>query len=64
MVRASPLRDIAPSRYRVGLALLQRCFAAFGDLQGIMTHRRDVKRDIERQKICQGIDRHAVRHQR
>ena len=39
-------------------------FTALGDLQGIVAHGLDVERDIEGQKIREGLDRHAVGDQR
>ena len=64
--RDRPIRDgkIAPIARAPGdetpLFLAQLCFTAFGDLQGIVAHGLDVERDIEGQKIREGIHRHAV----
>ena len=36
-----------------------RC-AVFGHLHSSMPYRRDVQRHLERQKVLEGVDRHAV----
>ena len=64
--RDRPIRDgegapiAGAPRDKTPLFVAQCCFTTFSDFQGIVAHGLHVERDIEGQKIFEGIHRHAV----